>query len=1035
MKNLNKGYNTYILFLVLALFLFANMRESQAQPYLSNLHATKSDPLFTTYAAPLSRSEFIIDEGYQFKFYEPENGVDFETDTGGEMALAFKLGDQVRYYLKSMSNEPVITTSYSDLVKYNYEPFDDIRVNVTFQVYSSSIAIQNIKVTNNRTDSVKLGVYPFMNYAKGYYGVMKSSDNTYFTFNHDEYPDGWTTAHQVPYQVQRKNIYFISTAPDAFGSYNQKGIFSSLSNTVSKNKDHTLDHPNTNYAVEWGLVYQEDGQPDNHQPPVTGQVIFLNHSDSEILTEDAPKWGENSPNIPGNGYQGAELGNFKNPEISTGDSFQVLFTDQVNREQGIIIDTVRGLPATSGINVPDLHLEKSGYVEIPGNLSFQYNQDHTGAVISWQSMDGMTYNIYRRTGETPGRYDLMADSLNASSFLDKGLDPSKQYGYVVIAQDNYGDFSGHSEEVGSVNSANFFADITNDFLSNEIKDLEQSRVIAFQKDLKLQPGTSQQFRILRGVFNPKRSTDDLASKMQNLLAYDMNTAVKADEQLYSRIPKITFENPDREMMYWGAFSMMRQCMLPPEGQTSYNYNVYSREPIWGWGHAGQVFHENLAMLAYAFMDPESAENSQKVFAERMGSNPGWPEGYIPYRLGPYLNEVNYLAGEYSSSSPWFNYENWEIFKVSRDTAFVKDIYPAGKKFYNFWVNQRDDDQDGLSEWGGHAFWESTSDFNVIWKILGGWDDPHNANKVEAMDLNSTLVMEAKALAKMAKVLKKPDEADKWQQKAQERTRLINQNMWDDDTHFYYHVMKDDHSFTYQTQNDLKQKELIGFEPLWAGVADQSQAKYLNEESQNPATFGRPYGMPLMTYQYDENDFWTHSMYLQRNYLTFYGLLKYGYRETAQKLADKIFDGITQTLRDHHDFYEAYNVDERRPNSALHTYIWTGLVSRMILDLKNNNTAIESGGKQVQPQAYTLFDNYPNPFNPSTTIRYALPEVSPVKITIYNALGQKVEMLVNQRQASGMHSVKFDAEHLGSGVYFYQLSTPKTQMIKKMLLIK
>ena len=185
-----------------------------------------------------------------------------------------------------------------------------------------------------------------------------------------------------------------------------------------------------------------------------------------------------------------------------------------------------------------------------------------------------------------------------------------------------------------------------------------------QKNLNISANSFSNLRIIRGVGEAESSVDSLVSACRNLKAVDLEQFVYDDEELYSKIPELTLADPDEEMMYWGAFSLIRQCMLPPEGECSYNYNVYSREPTWGWGHAGQVFHENLSMLAYAFMDPESAQNSQRVFSERMNTRPEWPQGYIPYRTGPYLNEVNFLAGEYSSSAPWFSFENLEIFKIS-----------------------------------------------------------------------------------------------------------------------------------------------------------------------------------------------------------------------------------------------------------------------------------------------------------------------------------------------------------------------------------
>ncbi|MGD8780117.1 MAG: T9SS type A sorting domain-containing protein, partial [Ignavibacteria bacterium] len=79
--------------------------------------------------------------------------------------------------------------------------------------------------------------------------------------------------------------------------------------------------------------------------------------------------------------------------------------------------------------------------------------------------------------------------------------------------------------------------------------------------------------------------------------------------------------------------------------------------------------------------------------------------------------------------------------------------------------------------------------------------------------------------------------------------------------------------------------------------------------------------------------------------------------------------------------------------------------------------------------------YPNPFNPTTTINYTLPEEGKVNIKIYDVLGREVETLVNEIRTAGTHSVEFNASHLPSGVYLYKIETSQGMLTKKMLLLK
>jgi methionine-rich copper-binding protein CopC len=97
--------------------------------------------------------------------------------------------------------------------------------------------------------------------------------------------------------------------------------------------------------------------------------------------------------------------------------------------------------------------------------------------------------------------------------------------------------------------------------------------------------------------------------------------------------------------------------------------------------------------------------------------------------------------------------------------------------------------------------------------------------------------------------------------------------------------------------------------------------------------------------------------------------------------------------------------------------------------------------QTRPEAFALANNYPNPFNPATTIKYALPEASDVKLEIYNVVGQVVRTLVADHQNAGRYVVQWDATNdsghsLSSGIYFYRLQAGGEFLeVKKMLLVK
>lgn len=91
--------------------------------------------------------------------------------------------------------------------------------------------------------------------------------------------------------------------------------------------------------------------------------------------------------------------------------------------------------------------------------------------------------------------------------------------------------------------------------------------------------------------------------------------------------------------------------------------------------------------------------------------------------------------------------------------------------------------------------------------------------------------------------------------------------------------------------------------------------------------------------------------------------------------------------------------------------------------------------QSLPRAFRLEHNYPNPFNPTTTIRYEVPRTSFVTIRVYNVLGQEVVTLVSEKREPGRYQVVFDGSKLSSGVYFYRLQANGYANTLKLLLMK
>jgi hypothetical protein len=113
-----------------------------------------------------------------------------------------------------------------------------------------------------------------------------------------------------------------------------------------------------------------------------------------------------------------------------------------------------------------------------------------------------------------------------------------------------------------------------------------------------------------------------------------------------------------------------------------------------------------------------------------------------------------------------------------------------------------------------------------------------------------------------------------------------------------------------------------------------------------------------------------------------------------------------------------------------------------LVVKHKTLAGTGGERESVPEVAMLYQNYPNPFNPMTTIEYEVAGVrgqasgvSRVKLAVYDMLGREVAVLVDESQAPGRYSVKFDASGLPSGVYFYRMQAGQYVQARRLLVLR
>ncbi len=142
------------------------------------------------------------------------------------------------------------------------------------------------------------------------------------------------------------------------------------------------------------------------------------------------------------------------------------------------------------------------------------------------------------------------------------------------------------------------------------------------------------------------------------------------------------------------------------------------------------------------------------------------------------------------------------------------------------------------------------------------------------------------------------------------------------------------------------------------------------------------------------------------------------------------DGQFQTSA----FYGEYDISAEFAGEKVTSLVQFSKDSDKII-IQLNTTETTVGSNDLPPTTFELAGNYPNPFNPSTTVRYALPHQAQVKISIYDVHGRLVSTLVDESKDTGQHIVEFDGSEIASGTYVLRMTADEFSATSKMLLLK
>lgn len=337
------------------------------------------------------------------------------------------------------------------------------------------------------------------------------------------------------------------------------------------------------------------------------------------------------------------------------------------------------------------------------------------------------------------------------------------------------------------------------------------------------------------------------------------------------------------------FFLTREAMTP---------SVIHYIGVWQWD---AFFHA----LAYQYVDPQLAENQLRIVLDHQRADGMIPdavhdEGVITRWVVPHTNQEADVT-----KPPLIGWTALKLYATTGNRDFLDEIYEPLCRWNHWWFAQNDDHYDGIAQYN-HPFSSGLDDSPL-------WDE---GMPVESPELNTYLVMQMDALAKIADILRLADDAAQWRAQAQALAKKIIAYFWDEQAGVFW-AMRDHKPIRVLTPFNLY--------PLFTGRLPRAMADRLVAHLTAPDEFWAEHPIPTVARndaKYDPNKMWRGPTWVNINYFFIEGLARGGYPDLARELRDKT---LALMMR-HNDLYEYYNPDTGNPPPhAASVFGWSSAV--------------------------------------------------------------------------------------------------------------
>jgi glycogen debranching enzyme len=347
---------------------------------------------------------------------------------------------------------------------------------------------------------------------------------------------------------------------------------------------------------------------------------------------------------------------------------------------------------------------------------------------------------------------------------------------------------------------------------------------------------------------------------------------------FASVPAVNEEYADQ---YYFAWWIMRIGLVSPRFYLTREAMIPSAIHyigVWQWD---AFFHA----LAYRYMDQRLAENQLRIMLDHQRE-----DGMIPDAVH---DEGVILEWQLPGSDvktdvtkpPLIAWAALKLYSASGNREFLDEIYEPICRWNEWWLEKNDDDHDGIAQYN-HGFSSGQDDSPL-------WDE---GMPVETPGLNSYLVLQMDALAKMADILGLGGEGERWRGRAQALAEKMIAHFWDEQAGVFWATRE---------HRPIRVLTPFNLAPLLTGRMPRAIAERLVAHLQDPKEFWSAYPIPTVALndpKFNRSQMWRGPTWVNINYLFIDGLVRCGYQDLARELRDRTL----ALLMRHNDIYEYYD---------------------------------------------------------------------------------------------------------------------------------